>query len=132
MKIISNLTLVPTFEMVGDENIESGLAERINNFVYSEQNIFCMNFALDGAPQFASADFDDGIQRCFMGYFGGKDSKEFERFNRDLINGIIHETHMANWFIPTLADPPRRRKAATRPLYGRTFRPPRKHGKKGP
>ncbi len=104
-KIISNLTLVPTFDMIEKEKIGSDMAKRISKFVYNEQNIICMNFALDGPPQFASADFDDGIQRCFMGYFGGNNSREFERFNQDLTNGIIHETHMANWFIPTLADP---------------------------
>ena len=104
-KIISNLTLVPTFDMIGEEIIGSDMARRINAFVYDEQNIFCMNFALSGVPQFASADFDDGIKRCFMGYFGGNDSGEFKTFNQDLVNGIIHDTHMANWFIPTLADP---------------------------
>jgi len=104
-RIISNLTLVPTFDMVGEDKIGSDMAKRIRKFDYSEQNIFCQNFALDGAPQFASADFDDGIHRCFMGYFGGNNSREFERFNHDLRNGLIHETHMANWFIPTLADP---------------------------
>jgi phytoene dehydrogenase-like protein len=131
-KIISNLTLVPTFEMVGNENIESELAERINNFVYSEQNIFCMNFALDGAPQFASADFDDGIQRCFMGYFGGKDSKEFERFNHDLINGIIHETHMANWFVPTLADPTQAPEGSHTAVIWQDIPPAPKAWKNGP
>lgn len=105
-KIISNLTLVPTFiDLVGEDVIGSEMAARINKFDYREQVLFCMNFALDSAPEFASADFDDGIQRCFMGYFGGENSDEFKAFNKDLINGIIHETPMANWFVPTLADP---------------------------
>ena len=30
---------------------------------------------------------------------------EFKKFNKDLVSGIIHETPMANWFVPTLADP---------------------------
>ena len=105
-KIISNLSLIPTFlDLLGEDVIGAEMAERIGRFDYSEQNLFCMNFALSGAPRFRSADFDDGIQRCFMGYFGGDDSKAFEAFNRDLVGGVIHETPMANWFVPTLADP---------------------------
>jgi len=105
-KIISNLTLAPTFlNLIGEGKIGADMARIIRKFRYDEQNIFCMNFALDKAPQFASADFDDGIQRCFMGYFGGNNTAEFKKFNQDLVRGVIHETPMANWFVPTLADP---------------------------
>ena len=106
-KIISNLTVVPTMmNLVGEEHIpDSDLASRISKFDYDEQNLIGVYYALDGAPQFESANFDDGIQRSFMGYFGGKNSDEMKNFNKDLVNGVIHDKICANWFIPSLADP---------------------------
>ncbi len=104
-KIISNLTVIPTFKYLIGEDHLGDMAATINRFDYNEQNLLGVYYALDDAPQFASADFDDGIQRCFMGYFGGKDSEALKHFNQDLINGIIHEKICANWFVPTLTDP---------------------------
>jgi len=105
-KIVSNCTLIPTFKyMVGYENIASERVSKIDQFDYNEQNLFATYWALDGAPQFASADYDDGIQRCYMGYFGGKDTDALKRFNEDLVNRIIHPDIRANWFVPSLTDP---------------------------
>lgn len=105
-KIISNLSLAPTFlDLIDKDAIGSDMVKRIGTFDYNEQNLMCVNLALDGVPQFKSADFDDGIQRCFMGYYGGENTAELKAFNQDLINGVIHETPMANWFVPSLADP---------------------------
>lgn len=105
-KIISNCTLIPTFKyMVGYDNIDSAMAARIDKFDYNEQNLFATYWALDGAPQFASAQYDDGIQRCFTGYFGGKDTDALLRFNSDLIHRVIHPEIRANWFVPSLTDP---------------------------
>ncbi len=105
-KIISNCTLIPTFKhMVGYDNIDSDRAAKIDKFDYNEQNLFATYWALDGAPQFASSEYDDGIQRCFMGYFGGKDTEAMTSFGTDLINRVIHPEIRANWFIPTLTDP---------------------------
>jgi phytoene dehydrogenase-like protein len=105
-KIISDLTLVPTFlEMIGEDNIGSEMAEKISRFKYDEQNLFCLNLALDAAPQFISAEFDEGIQQSFEGYFGGESIKQVEAANRDLVNKVIHDIPIANYFIPTWADP---------------------------
>ena len=105
-KIISNLSLVPTFLHCMDEaDIGSEMAKKISSFSYDEQNIFCVNLALDASPQLISAEFDEGIQESFMGYFGGESTKHFEAANIDLINRIIHDTPMANYFVPTWADP---------------------------
>jgi beta-carotene ketolase (CrtO type) len=105
-KIISNCTLIPTFKyMVGYDNIDSDRAAKIDKFDYNEQNLFATYWALDGAPQFASAQYDDGIQRCYMGYFGGKDTEALLKFNQDLVSRVIHPEIRANWFIPTLTDP---------------------------
>ncbi len=104
-KIVSNLTLIPTFmDLIGEDHLGE-LAPVISKFDYNEQNLLGVYYALDGQPQFASADYDDGIQRCFMGYFGGENSDELKKFNNDLVNRVIHPKIMANWFIPTLADP---------------------------
>ncbi len=104
-KIVSNLTLIPTFmDLIGEDHLGK-MASVISKFDYNEQNLLGVYYALDGAPQFASADYDDGIQRCFMGYFGGENSEELKAFNKDLVNRVIHHKIMANWFIPTLADP---------------------------
>ncbi len=105
-KVVSNVTLIPTFiDLIGEEHLSPKMISTINTFDYNEQNLFGVYYALDDAPQFASAEFDEGIQKCFMGYFGGNNSQEMKNFNNDLINGIIHDNIIGNWFIPTLADP---------------------------
>jgi len=105
-KIISNLTLIPTFRhLIQEDEIGTKMAAIIDQFDYNEQNLFATYWALDGAPQFASAEYDDGIQRCFTGYFGGKDTEALKKFNADLINRIIHPDIRANWFVPSLTDP---------------------------
>ena len=105
-KIISDVTVVPTFiDLIGEDVIGTNMAGRIKKFEYDEQNLIGAYFALDQAPTFASAEYDDGIQRCFMGYFGGENTKALENFNKDLVKGVIHENLAANWFIPTLTDP---------------------------
>lgn len=105
-KIISNLTVVPTFiDLVGEANMDSGLAARIRKFRYDTQHVFVVNYALDGPPQFASADFDDGVQRTFMGYFGGKDSAAMRGIMGNIHKHRIHDEIIVNWFVPTLADP---------------------------
>jgi beta-carotene ketolase (CrtO type) len=105
-KIISNLTVVPTFiDLVGEAHIPSDLAARIKAFRYDTQHVFVVNYALSDAPRFASADFDDGIQRTFMGYFGGKDSAAMAGIMESIENRRIHGEMIVNWFVPTLADP---------------------------
>lgn len=105
-KIISNITLIPTFRhLIKEEHIGKEMVKRIDKFDYNEQNLFATYWALDGPPQFASAEYDDGIQKCFTGYFGGKDTAKLTEFNNDLINRVIHPDIHANWFIPSLTDP---------------------------
>jgi phytoene dehydrogenase-like protein len=105
-KIVSNLTVVPTFiEMMRKEHIDPGLYEAIKQFSYEEQNIFSVHYALKGQPEFASAGFNRSVQRCCMGYFGSEKKGEMKKYNENLVNGVIHDEILANWFIPTLADP---------------------------
>ncbi len=105
-KIISNLTVVPTFiHLVGEDNIEPDLCTRIKGFNYDEQTIFTVHYALDGAPKWRSCEFDNGIQSCWMGYFGGRDTKEMTDFSLKLLDYGIHDKIFANWYTPTLADP---------------------------
>jgi beta-carotene ketolase (CrtO type) len=104
--IISNLTVVPTFiDLVGETHITSDLAARIRKFKYDTQNLFVVNHALAGPPQFKSAEYDDGIQRTFMGYFGGKDSASMRGIMESIESQRIHDEIIVNWFVPTLADP---------------------------
>lgn len=105
-KIVSDLTVVPTFiSLVGSEHIPAELAQRIRGFVYDEQTIFTVHYALDGAPAWGSADFDPGIRRCWMGFFGGRTTQEMVELSKDLLGARIHPKIMANWYTPTLADP---------------------------
>jgi len=106
-KVVSNLTLVPTFiDLVGEESIGPAMASKIKNYYYDENVVFCVNLALKSAPQFASADFDDGIQRCFCGYYGGEDSRDMAHFGSSLISGRIYDDQlMANFLVPSLTDP---------------------------
>ncbi|MGK5095069.1 NAD(P)/FAD-dependent oxidoreductase [Deltaproteobacteria bacterium TL4] len=104
-KIVSDLTAIPTFmDLVGEEHL-GALGARIKKFDYHEQNLLGVYYALDGAPQFSSANYDEGIQRCFMGYFGGDTTEEMKQFNQDLIHRKIHDKIFGNWFVPSLADP---------------------------
>jgi phytoene dehydrogenase-like protein len=104
--VISNLTVKPTFlDFIGAATIGEEMANRIDRFSYSEQNLFGVYYALSGQPRFASEAFDPAISRCAMGYFGGKDSKELMDYNAGLVSGRINDEVIANWFIPTLADP---------------------------
>ncbi len=104
-KIISDLSLVPTFELIDEDKIPSEMRTRIKNFCYDEQVIFGVHYALKEAPVWLSAEFDPGIQRCFMGYIGGDTQDEMKKFGVELISGVIPDELMANWFVPTLADP---------------------------
>ena len=105
-KVISDLTVVPTFRwLIPEEEIGAEMARRIDKFDYNEQVLFGVHYALDGDPTFASADYDKAVQRSWVGYFGGKDTKAMYEFNKNLVNGIITEEIIANWFIPTRADP---------------------------
>jgi phytoene dehydrogenase-like protein len=105
-KVISNLTAIPTFiDLVGDAHLPADLAARIRKFRYDTQHVFVVNYALDGLPQFKSADFDDGIQKTFMGYFGGKDSAAMRAIFKSIEGQRIHDEMIVNWYIPTLADP---------------------------
>lgn len=105
-KIVSNLTVVPTFiDLVGEEHLPSELAARIKRFSYDEQNVFVVNYALDSPPEFASADFDSGIQKTFMGYFGGSDPDAMQGIASSIPKKEIYEEIIVNWYVPTLADP---------------------------
>lgn len=104
-KIISNLTLTYTFSLIDKEKIPPEILSKILNFCYDEQVIFSVHYALKEPPVFKGSDFDPGIQRCFMGYFGGENTDEMKFFNAELISGSIPKNLMANWFVPTLADP---------------------------
>lgn len=106
-KIVSNLTVVPTFiNLIGEDNIQDkALVSRIKNFNYHEQTIFTVHYALSGPPQWISADYDEGIQKSWMGYFGGESSKEMINYSKALINQEIYPEIFANWYLPSLADP---------------------------
>lgn len=105
-KIVSNVTLVPTFiDLIGEQHIGSEMASYIRGFLYDEQVIFGVYYSLDSQPVWSSADFDPGIQKCFMGYFGGEDSTGLKLYGADLVSGRMHEKIIGNWFVPTLADP---------------------------
>lgn len=104
-KIISNLTLTHTFELIDESKIPAELSAKIKDFCYDEQVIFGVHYALKEAPVWSSAEFDAGIQRCFMGYLGGETIDEMKKFAVELVSGVIPDELMANWFVPTLADP---------------------------
>lgn len=104
--VISNLTLVPTFlRLLGEEVIGSEWADRIRRFDYDEPQLAGIYYALDGDVEFATADYDPGVQRCWVGYFGGETYAEVKAAFADLAQGVMPDDIMAGWFIPTRADP---------------------------
>ena len=107
-KVVSNVTAAPTFlEMIGEDKLGPDMTARLKKFSYDEQNIFTVHFALSGQPRFRSADYDEGIQRAFIGYMGGDTSADLMRFGRDIApdRRRIHDDIICNYFITTLADP---------------------------
>ena len=106
-KIVSNITVVPTFmDLIGEDHIaDKDLVKRIKNFNYHEQTIFTVHYALDGPPQWRTADYDAGIMTSWMGYFGGETSADMIKYSKALINQEIYPEIYANWYLPTLADP---------------------------
>ena len=106
-KIVSNITVVPTFiNLIGEDHIpDKDLVKRIKNFNYHEQTIFTVHYALSGPPQWKTADYDEGIMRSWMGYFGGETSADMIKYSKALIDQEIFPEIYANWYLPTLADP---------------------------
>ncbi|MBV6510149.1 MAG: hypothetical protein JJLCMIEE_03269 [Acidimicrobiales bacterium] len=104
--VVSNLSLVPTFlQLLGEEVIGTDMARLVKRFSYDDPQLLAVMFALAGDPQFASAAHDPGIQRSWVGYFGGESLAEMRRAFADLGAGIIPDQLMGGWFIPTRADP---------------------------
>ena len=104
--VISDLTVAPTFlRLIGEDEIGVPWATKIKAFVYDEQVLFGVYYALSGDPVFRSAERSPGIQRSFMGFFGGETLEEMRGVGADLISGVINDTILGNWFIPTRADP---------------------------
>ena len=106
-KIVSNITVVPTFiNLIGEDHIsDKDLVKRIKNFNYHEQTIFTVHYALSGPPQWRTADYDEGIMRSWMGYFGGETTDEMKKYSQAIIEQEIYPEIYANWYLPTLADP---------------------------
>ena len=105
-KIVSDVTVVPTFiNLIGEAYLGPDMASYIKTFLYDEQVIAGVYYSLSRQPVWSSADFDPGIQKCFMGYFGGEDSASLKLYSADLVSGKFHDKLIGNWFVPTLADP---------------------------
>lgn len=106
-KIVSNITVVPTFiDLIGEDHIsDKDLVKRIKNFNYHEQTIFTVHYALNGPPQWRTADYDEGIMRSWMGYFGGETTDDMKKYSQAIIDQEIYPEIYANWYLPTLADP---------------------------
>ncbi|SHL24965.1 Phytoene dehydrogenase-related protein [Desulfatibacillum alkenivorans DSM 16219] len=104
-KVVSNLTAAPTFlNLIGAKHMKPEIAGRIERFSYDEQNLLGVYYSLSGKPQFASSRFDEAINRCAMGYFGGDDTEKMKELAASLGARRIHDPIVANWFIPTIVD----------------------------
>ena len=104
--IVSNVSARPTFlGMLGEDVIGTEMASRLKSFHYDEQVLFGAYYSLAGDPEFASAEWDPGIQRAMMGYLGGETIDDMRRHNVNLVSGVIDDEVMGNWFVPTRADP---------------------------
>lgn len=104
--VVSNLSLAPTFlQLVGEDVIGTDVSRLVKRFSYDDPQLLAVMFALSADPQFASAAHDPGIQRAWVGYFGGESLAEMRGAFADLGAGIIPDRLMGGWFIPTRADP---------------------------
>jgi phytoene dehydrogenase-like protein len=104
--VISNLTLVPTFlRLLGEDVIGPSWASRIRRFNYDDPQLAAIFYALSDDPEFASAAYDPGIQRAWVGYLGGETFDRMRAAYAELGSGVIPDDIMAGWFLPTRADP---------------------------
>jgi len=104
--IISNLTLAPTFlDLLGKDVIGDEWARRIKYFNYDDPQLVSVHYAMKGDPEFASAEYDPGIQRTWVGYFGGETLDDIRNGQSQLMGGVIPDDVMAGWFAFTRADP---------------------------
>jgi phytoene dehydrogenase-like protein len=104
--VLSNLTLVPTFQwLLGEEEIGSEWARRIKYFNYDDPQLLAVHYALDGDPVFASSEYAPSIQRSWVGYFGGETLDSIRNGQGELLSGVIPDEVMAGWFNFTRADP---------------------------
>lgn len=104
--VVSNLTFAPTFlDLLGEDVVGSEWAARARAFDYGEPQLFAVFYALRGDVEFASATYDDRVQRSWVGYLGGEDLARMRRSLEDVSRGIVPDEVMAGWFIPTRADP---------------------------
>ena len=104
--VVSNVTLAPTFlGMIGEARIGAERARLIKGFNYDDPQLLGVYYALKGDPEFASAHYDPGVQRSWVGYFGGESLDEIRSGLTQLTSGIIPDDVMAGWFLATRADP---------------------------
>ncbi|MBX7159267.1 MAG: NAD(P)/FAD-dependent oxidoreductase [Acidimicrobiia bacterium] len=104
--VISNVTAVPTFiGLLGEEVIGPDIASRVKQFHYEENVLFGAYYNLSDDVEFATAEYDPGVQRAMMGYLGGETNDDLRRHNMNLVSGVIDDDIMGNWFVPTRADP---------------------------
>ena len=104
--VISNLTLAPTFlDLVGDEHLGLERTRLIKAFNYDDPQLLGINYALDGDVEFSSAAYDPGVQRSWVGYFGGESLDEMSSNFTRVLSGVIPDEPMGGWFISTRADP---------------------------
>ncbi|MBW2384336.1 MAG: NAD(P)/FAD-dependent oxidoreductase [Deltaproteobacteria bacterium] len=104
--VVSNLTLVPTFlRLLGEEAIGAEWARRIKYFNYDDPQLLGVYWALEGDPVFASAKYDPGIQRCWVGYFGGDTLDSIRTIQAEAATGVVPSQTMGGWFNFTRADP---------------------------
>lgn len=104
--VVSNLTAAPTFlQLLDPEHVSPDIRAKISMFSYDDQVLFGAHYALDGPPSWKCAEFDPGINDAFMGFFGADSLAELETFSSNLNKGRIMDDVMANWFVPTIADP---------------------------
>jgi phytoene dehydrogenase-like protein len=104
--VISNLTLVPTFlHLLGPDVIGPEWVRRIKYFNYDDPQLVAVQYAMKGDPEFASAAYDPGIQRTWVGYFGGESLDDIRGAQSDILAGVQPDEAMGGWFNFTRADP---------------------------
>lgn len=106
--VVSNLSAVPTFlQLVGEEHLNPYVSGYLKTFFNYEEAavLFGAHYALNEVPKWNASKFDNGMQNAFMGYFGADNLRDMENFARDFLAGRLHDKIMANFFVPTLADP---------------------------
>jgi phytoene dehydrogenase-like protein len=105
--VASNLNPQQTFlDLVGEENLEKGFAERVRGFRYSTSTpVFSIHLALNNAPDYLAAKYDPAVNKAWLMAVGVDTLEDIQRTLDQSAAGVIPNPIGLIGMSPTVWDP---------------------------